>query len=95
MLSTISLSLGVHLSHLPHTTLHGYIYTQPSMSGPKDPIDGPKDHLSITKHSNDQQGPRKITFRGLTFEAYLSMRSKDPHHPSISYPSRQNIFLTY
>ncbi|MFS7922382.1 hypothetical protein Hanom_Chr03g00248461 [Helianthus anomalus] len=70
------------------------IYTQPMMFGPKDPIDGPKDHLSKTRHSKDQQGPRKITFRGLTFEAYLSMRSKDPHHPSIPYPSRQNIFLT-
>ncbi|KAM0059614.1 hypothetical protein Hdeb2414_s0005g00183351 [Helianthus debilis subsp. tardiflorus] len=73
-------------------TLHGYIYTQPNMSGPKDPIDGPKDHLSTTKYSKDQHGPRKITFRGLTFEPYLSMRSKDPHHPSISYPSTQGIF---
>ncbi|KAM0059607.1 hypothetical protein Hdeb2414_s0005g00183251 [Helianthus debilis subsp. tardiflorus] len=60
------------------------------MSGPKDPIDGPKDHLSKIMQSKDQQGPRKITFRGLTFEAYLSIRSKDPH-PSISYPSTQNI----
>ncbi|KAJ0836745.1 hypothetical protein HanRHA438_Chr16g0770471 [Helianthus annuus] len=76
------------------------IYTQPMMSGPKDPIDGPKDQLSITKHSKDQQGPRKITFRDLSFETYLSMRSKDPHYPSISYPhypsisypSTQNIF---
>ncbi|MFS7975734.1 hypothetical protein Hanom_Chr10g00884211 [Helianthus anomalus] len=48
------------------------IYTQPMMSDPKDPIDGPKDHLSMTKHSNDQQGPRKITFRGgrLTWSTY-------------------------
>ncbi|KAJ0480974.1 hypothetical protein HanIR_Chr13g0637561 [Helianthus annuus] len=41
------------------------IYTQLMMCSPKDPIDGPKDHLSKTSHSKDQQGPRKITFRGL------------------------------
>ena len=35
------------------------------MCSPKDPIDGPKDHLSITSHTKDQQEPRKITFRGL------------------------------
>ncbi|MFS7920773.1 hypothetical protein Hanom_Chr03g00228691 [Helianthus anomalus] len=47
------------------------IYTQHMMSGPKEPIDGPKDHLSKTKHSNDQHGPRKITFRGrLTWSTY-------------------------
>ncbi|MFS7889861.1 hypothetical protein Hanom_Chr00s000005g01611981 [Helianthus anomalus] len=48
-----------------HTTLHVYLYTQPRLSSPKDPIDGPKDHLSMTRHSKDQQGPRRITLRGL------------------------------
>ncbi|KAM0040474.1 hypothetical protein Hdeb2414_s0012g00394321 [Helianthus debilis subsp. tardiflorus] len=68
-----------------------YIYPAHDASS-KDPIDGPKDHLSITKYSKDQQGPRKITFRGLSFEAYLSMPSKDLQYPSIGYPSTQSIF---
>ncbi|MFS7956079.1 hypothetical protein Hanom_Chr07g00650341 [Helianthus anomalus] len=31
------------------------IYTQHQMVWPKDSIDGPKDHLSITSHSKDNQ----------------------------------------
>ncbi|KAJ0482515.1 hypothetical protein HanIR_Chr13g0654761 [Helianthus annuus] len=42
--ASISQVSQVLLTH----TLHGYIYTQPNMSGPKDLIDGPKDHLSNT-----------------------------------------------
>ncbi|KAJ0914388.1 hypothetical protein HanPSC8_Chr06g0238041 [Helianthus annuus] len=92
MLSRIYLSICLSMCICLNSTHCMGIYTQPMMSGPKDPIDGPKDHLSMTKHSKDQQGPRKITFRDLSFETYLSMRSKDPHYPSISYPSTQNIF---
>ncbi|KAJ0924640.1 hypothetical protein HanRHA438_Chr04g0150771 [Helianthus annuus] len=69
--SQLSLSLGVHLSIFSHT-LHGYIYTQPRLTCPKDSIDGPKDHLSNTMLSKDQQGPRRMVFRGPSIEAYLS-----------------------
>ncbi|KAJ0495237.1 hypothetical protein HanIR_Chr12g0606651 [Helianthus annuus] len=34
----------------------------------------------------------KHIIRNISFETYLSMRSKDPHHPSTSYPSTQSIF---
>ncbi|KAJ0624813.1 hypothetical protein HanIR_Chr01g0047111 [Helianthus annuus] len=74
------------LTHTQH--MHGYIYPAQHVWS-KDSKDGPKDHLSDTMLSKDKQGPRRIVFRGLSFEAYLSMRSKDPiilrslHHPSI------------
>ncbi|KAF5765925.1 hypothetical protein HanRHA438_Chr09g0401811 [Helianthus annuus] len=71
--------------------MHGYIYPAQQVCS-KDPKDGPKDHLSDTMLSKDKQGPRRIVFRGLSFEAYLSMRSKDPNYPSISTSSfDQNI----
>ncbi|KAJ0532719.1 hypothetical protein HanIR_Chr09g0400121 [Helianthus annuus] len=58
----------------------------------KDPIDGPKDHLSDRKLSKDQQGPRKITFRGLLFEVYLSITSKDQQNPSrLSFDTDKHI----
>ncbi|KAM0059595.1 hypothetical protein Hdeb2414_s0005g00183121 [Helianthus debilis subsp. tardiflorus] len=51
-----------------------------------------KDHLSIAKLSKDQQGPRRMFFRGSSIETYLSRRSKDLYHPSISHPSRQALY---
>ncbi|KAJ0947847.1 hypothetical protein HanRHA438_Chr01g0020591 [Helianthus annuus] len=36
-----------------------------------------------------------MIFRGPSIEAYLSRRSKDPHHPSISYPSRQTTIYKH
>ncbi|KAF5823824.1 hypothetical protein HanXRQr2_Chr01g0042481 [Helianthus annuus] len=77
------------LTHTQH--MHGYIYPAQHVWS-KDSKDGPKDHLSDTMLSKDKQGPRRIVFRGLSFEAYLSMRSKDPNYPSISTSSfDQNI----
>ncbi|KAJ0949884.1 hypothetical protein HanRHA438_Chr01g0043411 [Helianthus annuus] len=70
------------LTHTQH--MHGYIYPAQHVWS-KDSKDGPKDHLSDTMLSKDKQGPRRIVFRGLSFEAYLSMRSKDPNYPSILY----------
>ncbi|KAJ0713773.1 putative protein kinase RLK-Pelle-SD-2b family [Helianthus annuus] len=58
----------------------------------KDPIDGPKDHLSSTFHSKDEQGPRRMILRGLTFEAYLSSTSKDQQYPSrLSFDADKHI----
>ncbi|KAJ0941618.1 hypothetical protein HanRHA438_Chr02g0096431 [Helianthus annuus] len=70
MLSTLFLSVCVPLcvSHLSHYTAWVYIYPAYDVWS-KDPIDGPKDHLSKTSHSKDQQGPRKITFRGLSIRS--------------------------
>ncbi|KAJ0691909.1 hypothetical protein HanPI659440_Chr15g0580111 [Helianthus annuus] len=76
------LSISCLCASIFHTTLHGYIYTQPKMSGPKDPIDGPKDHLSSILHSKDEHGPRRMILRGLIFDAYLSSTSKDQQYPS-------------
>ncbi|KAJ0434964.1 hypothetical protein HanIR_Chr17g0887901 [Helianthus annuus] len=39
------------------------IYTHTQQVWSKDPIDDPKDHLSNTKLSKDQQEPRKVIFR--------------------------------
>ncbi|KAJ0929502.1 hypothetical protein HanPSC8_Chr03g0118401 [Helianthus annuus] len=82
----LSVCLSAETQHM-----HGYIYPAQQVWS-KDPKDGPKDHLSDTMLSKDKQGPRRIVFRGLSFEAYLSMRSKDPNYPSISTSSfDQNI----
>ncbi|KAJ0900939.1 hypothetical protein HanPSC8_Chr08g0319491 [Helianthus annuus] len=83
---------GVQMAELTLTQhMHGYIYPAQQVCS-KDPKDGLKDHLSDTMLSKDKQGPRRIVFRGLSFEAYLSMRSKDPNYPSISTSSfDQNI----
>ncbi|KAJ0625039.1 hypothetical protein HanIR_Chr01g0049501 [Helianthus annuus] len=63
MLSTlVCLSKCASLSK--HNTAWVYIYPAHDVRS-KDPIDGPKDHLSDIVLSKDQQGPRKITFRGL------------------------------
>ncbi|KAJ0877444.1 putative protein kinase RLK-Pelle-CrRLK1L-1 family [Helianthus annuus] len=61
---TLYLSVSFCLCIYINSTHCMGIYTQPKMSSPKDPIDGPKDHLSMTSQSKDQHGPRKITFRG-------------------------------
>ncbi|KAJ0733154.1 hypothetical protein HanPI659440_Chr11g0405211 [Helianthus annuus] len=58
------------------------IYTQTQQVCSKDPIDGPKDHLSMTTCSKDEHGPRRMILRGLIFEAYLSSTSKDQQYPS-------------
>ncbi|KAF5794256.1 hypothetical protein HanXRQr2_Chr08g0326051 [Helianthus annuus] len=75
-----------------HSTHCMGIYTQLMLSIPKDPIDGPKDHLSSTFHSKDQQGPRRMILRGLTVEPYLSSTSKDQQYPSrLSFDTDKHI----
>ena len=77
--------------YLSHYTAWVYIYPAHDVWS-KDPIDGPKDHLSDMMLSKDQQGPRKITFRGLSFEAYLSITSKDQQYPSrLSFDADKHI----
>ncbi|KAJ0745409.1 hypothetical protein HanPI659440_Chr10g0398341 [Helianthus annuus] len=65
--SQLSFCLSVCIC-LSHYTAWVYIYPAHDVWS-KDPIDGPKDHLSSTFHSKDGQGPRKITFRGLSIRS--------------------------
>ncbi|KAJ0672813.1 hypothetical protein HanOQP8_Chr13g0501391 [Helianthus annuus] len=84
------LSVCIYLSHY---TAWVYIYPAHDVWS-KDPIDGPKDHLSSTFHSKDEQGPRRMILRGLSFEAYLSSTSKDQQYPSrLSFDT--DIHTTY
>ncbi|KAM0031075.1 hypothetical protein Hdeb2414_s0017g00504381 [Helianthus debilis subsp. tardiflorus] len=84
--------LSLECASLFHNTRQGYIYTHTQQVLSKDPIDGPKDHLSMTKCSKDQQGPRRMILRGLAFEAYLSSTSKDQQYPSrLSFDTDKHI----
>ena len=93
-LSGVWICLSVCLTH----TLHGYIYTQHLMSGPKDPIDDRRiiyRWQSVRRISKYFEGFHILRSSTVALVTYLSMSSKDRYYPSMNYPTTQNIFNQY